>query len=55
MNKEDYQYEFGQAITESSEYKKHIRRVVGLVDDTESDEKLGKMIREYIEEEFPKN
>ena len=55
MNKEDYQYEFGHAITESAEYKKHIRKVVELVDDTENDKKLGEMIREYIEEEFPKN
>jgi len=55
MNKEDYQYEFGQLISESSQYKKYIRKVVEMVDDTSSDEKLGKKIREYIEEEFPKN
>ena len=55
MDKEQYNYEFGHAITESSEYRKHIRRVVGMVDDIESDKKLGEMIREYIEEEFPKN
>ena len=55
MNKEDYKYEFGQAITESAEYKKHIRRLVGMVDDTRSDKKLGEIIREYIEEEFPKD
>ena len=55
MNKEDYQYEFGHAITESAEYKKHIQKVVEMVDGTKSDKKLGKLIREYIEEEFPKD
>ena len=44
-----------QYIIENFVYKKHIQRVVELVDDTESDKKLGEMIREYIEEEFPKN
>ena len=44
-----------QYIIENSVYKKHIRKVVELVDDTENDKKLGEMIREYIEEEFPKN
>ena len=54
MDKEQYNYEFGHAITESSEYRKHIRKVVEMVDGTGSDKKLGEMIREYIEEEFPK-
>jgi len=54
MNKEDYQYEFGQLITESSQYKRYIRKVVELVDDIDNDKKLGEMIREYIELEFPK-
>ena len=54
MDKEQYQYEFGQMISESSQYKKYIRKVVELVDDIENDKKLGEMIREYIEEEFPK-
>ena len=40
-------------MTES--YRRALQKVVEMVDDTESDEKLGKMIREYIEEEFPKN
>ena len=35
-------------MTES--YRKALRKVVELVDDTESDEKLGQLIREYIEE-----
>ena len=55
MNKEDYQYEFGQMISQNSEYQKHLRKVVEMVDDISSDEKLGEMIREYIEEEFPKD
>ena len=44
-----------QYIIENSLYREHIRKVVELVDNIESDKKLGKMIREYIEEEFPKN
>ena len=40
-------------MTES--YKRALRKVVELVDDIESDKKLGQLIREYIEEEFPKN
>ena len=55
MDKEQYNYEFGHAITESFEYKKHIRKVVEMVDDIESDKKLGEMIREYIELEFQNN
>ena len=39
---------------ESSLYREHIRKVVELVDDISSDKKLGKRVREYIEEEFPK-
>ena len=54
MDKEQYQYEFGQMISESSQYKKYIQKVVELVDGIESDKKLGKKVREYIEEEFPK-
>ena len=34
-------------------YKRTLQKVVEMVDDIENDEKLGKMIREYIEEEFP--
>ena len=40
-------------MTES--YRKALRKVVEMVDDIESDKKLGEMIREYIELEFPKN
>ena len=36
-------------------YKKALQKVVEMVDGTKSDKKLGEMIREYIEEEFPKN
>ena len=36
-------------------YRRALRKVVELVDDIESDKKLGQLIREYIEEEFPKN
>ena len=40
-------------MTES--YRKALRKVVEMVDDIENDKKLGEMIREYIEEEFPKD
>ena len=55
MDKEDYKYEFGQMITESTYFRRHLKKIVAMADDVTSDEKLGKMIRDYIEEEFPNN
>ena len=55
MDKEDYKYEFGKMITESAYFQRHLKRIVAMADDVASDEKLGKMIRDYIEEEFPNN
>ena len=40
-------------ITES--YRRALQKVVKLVDDIENDKKLGQLIREYVEEEFPNN
>ena len=52
MDKEDYKYEFGQMITEKSYFQRHLKKIAAMVDDVKSDKKLGKMVREYIEEEF---
>ena len=55
MDKEDYKYEFGQMITEKSYFQRHLKKIVAMADDVTSDEKFGKMVRDYIEEEFPTN
>ena len=52
MDKEQYNYRFGQLITESSYFQRHLKKIAAMVDDVKNDEKLGKMVREYIEEEF---
>jgi len=36
-------------------YRIALKKVVELVDDIENDKKLGEKVREYIEEEFPKD
>ena len=36
-------------------YRRALKKVVELVDDIENDKKLGEKVREYIEEEFPKD
>jgi uncharacterized protein (UPF0147 family) len=55
MDKEQYNTEFGKMITEKSMYKRYIQKVVELVDKIDNDKKLGQLIREYVEEEFPNN
>ena len=52
MDKEQYNYHFGQMISEKSYFQRHLRKIAAMVDDVKSDEKLGKMVRDYIEEEF---
>ena len=53
MDKEQYNYHFGQMITEKSYFQRHLKKIAAMVDDAGSDENLGKMVREYIEQEFP--
>tara|TARA_B100000214_G_scaffold229141_1_gene166997 strand:- start:425 stop:583 length:159 start_codon:yes stop_codon:yes gene_type:complete len=52
MDKEQYNYQFGQTIAEKSYFQRHLKKIAAMVDDVKSDKKLGKMVREYIEEEF---
>ena len=42
-------------MIESIYFRRHLKKIAAMVDDVKSDKKLGKMVREYIEEEFPKN
>ena len=42
-------------MVESIYFRRHLKKIVAMVDDAVSDENLGKMVREYIEEEFPTN
>ena len=40
-------------MIESIYFRRHLKKIVAMVDDAGSDENLGKMVREYIEQEFP--
>ena len=41
-----------QYIIENSVYRRTLKKIVEMVDDTRSDKKLGQKIREFYEEEF---
>ena len=40
-------------MIESIYFRRHLKKIVAMADDVKSDKKLGKMLREYIEEEIP--